>query len=152
MSRGGGSIEDLWPFNNELVAREVFKSEIPIISAVGHEIDFTITDFVSDFRAPTPSAAAEIVTNDQNKLHFFLRYSSTASRLIKRYINTATQLITIKRKMLSDPRRVLRDNQQSLDQLETRLKKGQKLFLEKKISFKFLPTRSREMLQLKLFN
>ena len=133
LSRGGGSIEDLWPFNNELVAREVFKSEIPIISAVGHEIDFTITDFVSDFRAPTPSAAAEIVTNDQNKLHcFFSDTQVQLGRLIKRYINTATQLITIKRKMLSDPRRVLRDNQQSLDQLETRLKKGQKIILREK--------------------
>ena len=133
LSRGGGSIEDLWPFNDELVAREVFKSEIPIISAVGHEIDFTITDFVSDFRAPTPSAAAEIVTDDQNKLHCFFSDSQVQlGRLIRRYINTATQLITIKRKMLSDPRRVLRDNQQSLDQLETRLKKGQKIILREK--------------------
>lgn len=68
IARGGGSMEDLWAFNDEVLARTIFQSEIPIVSAIGHEVDFTIADFVADLRAPTPSAAAEMIFPDKREL------------------------------------------------------------------------------------
>jgi exodeoxyribonuclease VII large subunit len=83
VTRGGGSIEDLWEFNEEIVARAIFHSPVPIVSAVGHEIDFTISDFVADLRAPTPSAAAELIVPDLVDLQ---RRIDTCARSLRRHL------------------------------------------------------------------
>ena len=137
ISRGGGSIEDLWSFNDEQVAREIFKSKLPIISAVGHEIDFTIADFVSDLRAPTPSAAAEIITRDQSDLNRVI-LASTQQLLfaIRRYFAEINEKIANKKRLLADPRRQLQDKQQYLDQIEIRLNRSfTNLMINKKYLF-----------------
>ena len=122
MCRGGGSIEDLWAFNNESLAREIYDFPIPIVSGVGHEIDFTIADFVSDLRAPTPTAAAELVTE------FYFQLGDTISNVKKSLLGSfqaliqeKSQKILLTSQNLKSPMTLLKEQSQSLDNLEIRL-------------------------------
>lgn len=98
VGRGGGSLEDLWAFNEEIVARAIYNSEIPVISAVGHEIDWTISDFVADMRAPTPSVAAEMVIAKKSEL--------------------VDRLDELEKKIINFPMDIVREYEQSLDEIE----------------------------------
>ncbi len=124
VGRGGGSIEDLWAFNEEAVARAIFASRIPIISAVGHETDFTIADFVADLRAPTPSAAAELVVRNQVELAEKLRNISTRIRnaLISRLVLYKARLEgLLKSYAMKQPIEQIRKRQQRIDELSVRM-------------------------------
>jgi len=124
VGRGGGSLEDLWNFNEELVARAIAESEIPVVSAVGHEIDFTIADFVSDLRAPTPSAAAELVAPDGDALKRQLRSHRQAMlRSLENRIQRAELLLHSARKgsLSQSSERVFREHILHLDSAKMQL-------------------------------
>ena len=131
MTRGGGSIEDLWAFNNEDLAREIYDFPLPIISGVGHEIDFTIADFVADMRAPTPTAAAELVTEFQFQLNDRLREIKIG--LINGFedvIQTNKQRLDLLESNLKSPQVILNEQKQKLHNIELRLKQSlEKSFL-----------------------
>lgn len=118
VGRGGGSLEDLWAFNEEIVARAIYHSEVPVVSAVGHEIDFTIADFVADHRAPTPTAAAQMVV--PRKADLRERLDLLAQQLrgnLDFKIEAARETVQGLVRRLADPGRKLRENQQRLDDL-----------------------------------
>jgi exodeoxyribonuclease VII large subunit len=132
LARGGGSLEDLWAFNEEMVARAIYASQIPIISGVGHETDVTIADFVADLRAATPSAAAEHATPDQQQ--WLAKFNELEIRLqqhLQRLVRQQQQKLDWLNGRLSQqhPKQKLTRNQQRLGELEIRLKKSLQLRL-----------------------
>jgi len=122
VGRGGGSLEDLWAFNEEIVARSIFASPVPVISAVGHEIDFTIADFVADLRAPTPTAAAEVVVPRKSELvDQVVDLEKQLLQWMRRKLELAREDWSGFVKRLADPERKLRETQQHVDELSVDL-------------------------------
>lgn len=124
LGRGGGSIEDLWAFNEEIVARAIYNSNKPIVSAVGHEIDFTISDFVSDMRAPTPTGAAELVVPSKVEIQSYLndykgRIISVINKKIKSYTDTFSKLKSTY--ILKNPISMYEIDEQKLDNMIEKL-------------------------------
>ena len=118
-------MEDLWAFNEEILARAIYNSGIPIISAVGHEVDFTIADFVADYRAPTPSVAAEILSPDGEKLMLsFQSYEQLLAETIQRRIQSNSQRVDSLYRQLRHPGERLQHRKIQLKNLQTRLKQA----------------------------
>lgn len=133
IGRGGGSIEDLWAFNDEAVARSIAALPMPVVSAVGHETDFTIADFVADVRAPTPTAAAEMVSPDRRHWQQRLQqYRGTLSRQMQHYLSNVTQCLDMLSRQLISPARKLSEQRIRLRHLAWQLQSCQKQLLQQK--------------------
>lgn len=135
VGRGGGSIEDLWCFNEECVARAIYQCTVPVISAVGHEIDFTIADFAADLRAPTPSAAAELCAPDIRDLIAGLgAVKEKLDYQMKQKLQQCSEAFTVQAGRLErfSPQRVLEHSQERLNHLSDRLERAQQRLLEQK--------------------
>ncbi len=149
IGRGGGSLEELWAFNNEALARTIYDSKIPIISAVGHETDFSISDFVSDMRAPTPSAAAELALPDfvKEKERLDLISLGMKKDLYSRITSYSARLEEIsKKRCLVSPDVLIEDKRLTLDNVSTRLYDKIDALIERKTSQMRLSTASLEAL------
>ena len=142
LCRGGGSIEDLWSFNDERLCRQIANSPIPIISGVGHETDFTLTDFVSNLRAATPTAAAEIVSEGASNLRDFLTYlKERLTKEMKNNISLASENISTLQRLLRSPKQRLEEQYQRLDLATDRLLVNSKLnFNNKRSNFQIIKT------------
>ncbi len=135
LARGGGSLEDLWAFNEEVVARAIHACQTPLVSAVGHEVDFTIADFVADQRAPTPSAAAELVSPDQHDLlNQLIKQLNRLNQQINGQLRQSKQSLhwLLKRLQQQHPAQDLQTKAQRLDEIELRLKRQLNLHINQK--------------------